>query len=102
MNMIDWLRSTAEWMRKDSPEWFSTNNEALLTLEGWVETVRADLGSRLGIEQGGYSLMRTYDDGVEEWTLHKKISTCALFEEEGDCVVYGWVNDIELPPIEDA
>lgn len=91
MNMIDWLRATSEWMYKDRPDLFSSPSAAFLRLEEWVENLR---GLGVGtIETGGFCLSHSFDDGVEEWTLLKKIATCELFTEESAANAFSWVQD---------
>ena len=101
MNMIDWLRASAEWMVKDRPENYASASHALSALNDMVETIRINPDERAGIEIGGLILLRSHDDGVEEWTLSKKISSFVVFEEEGEADAYGWTKEVDLPNIED-
>jgi hypothetical protein len=101
MNMIDWLRATAEWMRKDRPDLFETNADALNALNDMVESVRISTGAREGVETGGYVLLRSEDDGVEDWTLSKKISSFVLFPEDDEAEAFGWVKEVDLPNVAD-
>lgn len=93
MNMIDWLKATGEWMHKDRPDIYPDPTSAMLRLEEWVNTMR-NLGESGAIETGGHSLIyRIEEDGVEEWTLQKKISTYEVFFEESTSNAYSWVEN---------
>lgn len=93
MNMIDWMRASGEWMHRDRPDLYPTPNSGMLVLEQWVNTLR-NLGESGSLDTGGHSLVyRIEDDGVEEWTLNKKISTYEVFFEEGAANAYQWVEN---------
>ena len=93
MNMIDWMRATGEWMHRDRPDLYPTPHDGMMKLEEWVNTLR-NLGESGSLETGGHALVyRIEEDGVEEWSVHKKISTYEVFFEEGVSNAYSWVED---------
>lgn len=89
MNLIDWMRATAEWMAADRPDAFDSAADALNQLELWMEQVRYDPIYLAGIESGGYLLTHSDEDGVEEWQLHKTITSCAIFQPENEVLALG-------------
>lgn len=108
MNVLDWMKGTAEFMRTDRPDLYETNTDALNDLESWMEAVRSQPSTVAGIETGGFILTHNDEDGVEEWQLSKIISTCAIYKEEEECLVLGWTKgsgsmkvNINLPDISD-
>lgn len=100
MNMIDWLRATGEWMHKDRPDLYPSAQNATATLSRWVESLRA-IGPN-SIETGGHALIFNIEDGVEEWTLQKKIATCEIFYAEEAAMAFGWDREVSLPYIADV
>jgi len=91
MNVIDWLRETGDWMHRDRPDIYQSPTEAMLRLEDWMNSMRQHgPGS---IETGGHALLYRIDDGVEDWTLTKKISTCEQFADEEVTVAYSWTEN---------
>jgi hypothetical protein len=93
MNVIDWMRSTAEWMHKDRPDTYPSPLVAFQGLDLWMDDLRKEPHVKCTIETGGYALTRTYDDGVEEFSLAKVITSVAIYEEEEVVDGYHWLKD---------
>lgn len=101
MNVIDFIRESATYMSQDRPDVYSPEL-AVKELDHAIETLRGH-----GLEFGcvmftSYLLSRMMDDGVEEFLLTRKVSSAIVCEEEAECLVFGYTDQVNLPSVFDA
>lgn len=89
VNIIDWLRETARYMRADRPDLYESEEEALEDLSQIYHSL-GDYDYPCWSAWAGFFLHKWTEDGLTEWTFTKKISEAAVFPEEGKIKVYGW------------
>ena len=98
MNVIDFIRETAEFMANDRPDVYSPEL-AVRELTQAIEVLR-DSNLPVGcVMFTSYLLNRVLDDGVEEFLLTRKVSSVLVCEEEESCLVFGFTDEINLPNI---
>lgn len=101
MNVIDFVRETAEYMANDRPDLYD-HEKAVNEIWSQVEALR-EFGLDLGIVSfSSYFIIREFDDGVESFTFTKKISGFLLCEEEEDSRVFSYDEEVNLPHISDV
>src|SRR5690349_7285291 len=100
---IKWMTETAKFMAKDRPDLYDDETEAFADLSKIYDAM-ADTEGPTWTSWAGFNLVKHEEDGIVEWDFTKKISTCAIFVDEGVCDVYGWTSKsgtikhgVELP-----
>lgn len=86
-------------MAKDRPDIY-TPSSAMDDLVDRMNSLRDSSGNLVlsGEMSGGFVLLRIVEDeGMEEFQLTRCISSVTTFLPEEDCLVAGWVDDIDLP-----
>lgn len=86
MNVIDWFVKSAEFMAADRPDLYDTP-AAVQELSTYTDLLRNRDLPFDWVSFSSYVLFRTYDDGVEEFSLTRKLSSVTLFEDE-DVLVF--------------
>lgn len=88
MNVIDFIRESANFMVDDRPDVYS-HESAVEELTHCIDTLREFPDKPLSlITFTSYCLMRFTEDDVEEFILSRKLSSVVLFGEEEQCDVY--------------
>lgn len=104
MNVIDWIRESSHYMTKVRPDLY-TPEVASAHLVNAMEFLRGNYGPKEMsiLISGGFALVRIIESpGMEEFYLTKSISSVTTFEQENTCVVLGFVDDINLPSVDEA
>lgn len=96
MNTIDWLNRTAEYMFFESPHIYESTFAAVADLDVHMNFLRTQPGNA-SISFGEYILARVSQEGFEEFLLTRKVSTLAIFEEDGIVEAYSHCIDVDLP-----
>lgn len=96
MNTIEWLNRSAEYMFFESPHIYDNTFAAVADLDTHMNFLRTQT-SNASISFGDYILARVSQEGFEEFLLTRKVSTLAIFEEDGVVEAYGHSPDIDLP-----
>lgn len=96
MNTIEWLNRTADYMFFDSPHIYDNTFAAVADLDTHMNFLRTQ-PTNASISFGNYILARVNQQGFEEFLLTKKVSTLAIFEDEGMVEAYGHDIDVDLP-----
>ena len=100
MNLIDFMRETAEFMAVDRPDVY-TVELAVKELDHAIETLRhCDLPYGC-VMFTSYMLSRIQDEEMEEFLLTRKVSSAIIDSEEGDCLVFAYTDAVNLPSVND-
>ena len=100
-NVIDWMRETATFMVNDRPDVYD-HETAVAELShnvDWLRREDRDVFSAVAF--ASYVLLRFMEDGVEEFTLTKKISSVLIEPEAFDAYAYRWADGLDLPHVTD-
>ena len=100
MNVIDWLRASADYMVADRPDVYDQET-ALEELSLGIESLREYAQPYACLMFTSYMLSRVLEEDVEEFFLTRKVSSLILFGEEEACRVYGHLDEISLPSVLD-
>lgn len=90
MNLIDFMRESAAFLSKDRPDVYPTEEVALSELSRLMDMI-AD-GDQGWVSFTSYVLFRHEEDGVTDWELTRKLSSCTLFQPEGECLVLSYTH----------
>ena len=102
MNVIDWLRATADYLVADRPDVYENQAEALNELMVAMDALREDDVPKVAtISFSSYLLTRLEDEGLEEFILSRKAASLALFQPEGECTALAHISDVNLPYVWD-
>lgn len=101
MNTIDFIRETAIYMANDRPDVYDVET-AVDELSVAMDILRDEAESPVeSLFFTSYILTRVWDDGVEEFTLSRRLSSVVIVEEEESVTAFAYSDDVDLPHILD-
>jgi len=107
-DVITWLTATSEYMAKDRPDLYESDKDAFDSLSVVFDEM-SEIEGPTWTSWAGFLLIKHVEDDITEWEFSKKISTAAIFVDEGVCDVYGWTSKsgtvkhgVDLPAVDDV
>lgn len=101
MNTIDFIRETAIYIANDRPDVYDVEG-AVEELSTAMDILRDEAEQPVeSLFFTSYILTRVWDDGVEEFTLSRRMSSVVIVEEEEDVRAFAYSDDVDLPHILD-
>lgn len=101
MNTIDFIRETAIYMANDRPDVYDKEG-AVEELSEAIDVLRDQAVNPVeSLFFCSFILTRLWDDGVEEFTLSRRIASVVIVEEEESVEAFGYTDDVDLPHILD-
>lgn len=98
MNVIDFMKATADFMAEDRPDLY-TPESALDEMTQVMDALRAGDQNFNVIMFASYVFIRIVDEGMEDFLFSKKISGLMLDHLEEKVGVYGFTEDVNLPHV---
>lgn len=91
LNVIDFIRESAEFLHTDRPDVYSSVEDAVTELTRCMDSIDGSDGGWISFTS--YVLFRHEEDGMIEWNLTRKLSSVTLFEPEEECLVLGYTDN---------
>ena len=89
MNVVDWLRESANYMVEQYPDIYEYST-ALGDLIHYMENLRGSNQDVSGFMSGPFMMIRMTDgEGMEEFRLTHFVSSVTTFQPEEECFVFG-------------
>lgn len=99
MNTIDFIRESAIYIANDRPDVYDVET-AVEELSTAMDILRAEASKPVeSLFFTSYILTRVWDDGVEEFTLSRRMSSVVIVEEEETVTAFAYSDDVDLPHI---
>jgi hypothetical protein len=99
-NAIDFIRESAVYMVKQRPDIYD-HTEAVADLIRAMDDLRDDPRRDSVKFFSSFMLVRSVEDGCEEYVLGQKLSAFVRFEQEAEATAYTFVEDIDLPAVDE-
>lgn len=101
MNVIDFIRESANFMVVDRPDVYDYAT-AVEELSLAIDSLREyDVRPVATIMFTSYVLARLVEDDTEEYLLARKLAGLVLFEEEETCRAFSYDSRVNLPSVLD-
>src|SRR4051812_26094501 len=95
-NFSTFTQEGARFMHTDRPDIFPTQQDAADRLSEWFSQLSAhdmeDDISPVAVASGGFELVRTSEEGHDEYTLSRTILSFNTFAPEGESYVFDWAQ----------
>lgn len=100
-DVIDFIRESAKFIAKDRPDVYYNEAVAVEEISSVMDALRGKPYQFSCVSFTSYLMCRVIDEGIEEFTLTRKLAGLMLYEPEEACRVYSHHPDVDLPSILD-